>query len=185
MNEELSAGEIQTVLGYGPAVRKGFTKVFRGEGDLKKKYHHHLDISEDGRFCRPALALKSLNPDLVESYVTRHVDGTSFFQTNSTLTAPSQSRVPQADFVVRPPAEEVTAEKETGLSNKAVERLRRKTQQYEEQLSILRNLRENHELLILSLWNENKALGLFPALLLVLVLDLIHIVTIVNFTTYG
>ena len=77
MDEELSAGEIQTLLDYGPGVRKTFTKVFRGEGNLKTKCHHHLELSEDGRFCRPALALHSLNPDLVESYVTRHVDGTS------------------------------------------------------------------------------------------------------------
>ncbi|KAJ5694630.1 hypothetical protein N7536_005042 [Penicillium majusculum] len=123
------------------------------------KFQPESIVKDRGKpLAAPALALKSLNPDLVESYVTRHVDETSFIQTNSTLTAPSQSRVPRVDFVVRPPAEEVTAEKKTGRSNKAAERLRRKTQQYEEQLSILRKLRENHELLIRSLWNESKAL---------------------------
>lgn len=62
---------------------------------------------------------------LVESYVTRHVgwmphspDETSFIQeqTNSTLIAPPQSRIPQAGFVASSHAEEVTAEKKTGLS---------------------------------------------------------------------
>lgn len=57
--EQLEPKGIQVLLDYGPTVRKLFSNFFSKEGSLRKQAHKLLD---------------SLNPVLIDSYVSRHTE---------------------------------------------------------------------------------------------------------------
>lgn len=60
---KLDLKDLQTLMEYGPAVRKMFPRFFGGEGSLRRVVHHVLDYVQDGRFTKPVLVLNSLNPN--------------------------------------------------------------------------------------------------------------------------
>ncbi|KAJ6138219.1 hypothetical protein N7471_004705 [Penicillium samsonianum] len=164
--QTLSPEELQEVLWYGPQVRKTFTKTFRSDGNIRTEQHHHLDLARDGKFLLPTLLLNSVNPDFIDSYVTRHTKEVKGYNDTNPVnnpsdpepertTEPESSNPPTADST---PVKRSKTSHGTDLKEQPGDKLKRKMELYRERVADQRKVIENQDVIIRAQRNEIQAL---------------------------
>ncbi|CRL22284.1 unnamed protein product [Penicillium camemberti] len=168
-DDKLDPDDIQTLMEYGPTVRKLFPHFFDKEGSLRRVVDHTLDYVQDRQFTQPSLVLNSLNPGLIKSFVGRHMDKRveegekEQTQTKASNTTPEQASKPSQS---KPHATKNITTSMLGRASESPEDsstkdstgLQAKFKDMKGQLEDARKLQANHELLIRHLWLDAKFL---------------------------